>query len=86
LHLNGYKISNPTLLARIEHDELEQFLRGCGWRSVRKVWRERKDRRTGSSQLQKEMRGGPSVSAGRGRHQTMQCCCGSKDRGGERLL
>jgi xylulose-5-phosphate/fructose-6-phosphate phosphoketolase len=31
LHLNGYKISNPTLLARIAHDELEQFLRGCGW-------------------------------------------------------
>jgi xylulose-5-phosphate/fructose-6-phosphate phosphoketolase len=31
LHLNGYKISNPTILARIEHEELEQFLRGCGW-------------------------------------------------------
>ncbi len=31
LHLNGYKISNPTLLARIDHDELEQFFRGCGW-------------------------------------------------------
>ena len=31
LHLNGYKISNPTVLARIEHDELEQFFRGCGW-------------------------------------------------------
>ena len=31
LHLNGYKISNPTVLARIPHDELEQFLRGCGW-------------------------------------------------------
>ncbi|MEB0059925.1 phosphoketolase family protein [Variovorax sp. LG9.2] len=31
LHLNGYKISNPTLLARVGHDELEQFLRGCGW-------------------------------------------------------
>ena len=31
LHLNGYKISNPTLLARIEHVELEQFLQGCGW-------------------------------------------------------
>ena len=31
LHLNGYKISNPTILARIEHDELEQFIRGCGW-------------------------------------------------------
>ncbi|WP_242605278.1 phosphoketolase family protein [Fluoribacter gormanii] len=31
LHLNGYKISNPTVLARITHQELEQFLRGCGW-------------------------------------------------------
>lgn len=31
LHLNGYKISNPTLLARIDHEELEQFLHGCGW-------------------------------------------------------
>jgi xylulose-5-phosphate/fructose-6-phosphate phosphoketolase len=31
LHLNGYKISNPTVLARIEHEELEQFVRGCGW-------------------------------------------------------
>ena len=31
LHLNGYKISNPTVLARIPHDELEQYLRGCGW-------------------------------------------------------
>jgi xylulose-5-phosphate/fructose-6-phosphate phosphoketolase len=31
LHLNGFKISNPTVLARIEHDELDQFFRGCGW-------------------------------------------------------
>ena len=31
LHLNGFKINNPTVLARIEHEELEQFLRGCGW-------------------------------------------------------
>jgi xylulose-5-phosphate/fructose-6-phosphate phosphoketolase len=31
LHLNGYKISNPTILARIEDDELEQFFNGCGW-------------------------------------------------------
>lgn len=31
LHLNGYKIANPTVLARITHEELEQFLRGCGW-------------------------------------------------------
>src|SRR6202167_4199369 len=31
LHLNGLKISNPTVLARVEHEELEQFFRGCGW-------------------------------------------------------
>ncbi len=31
LHLNGYKISNPTVLARIPREELEQLLRGCGW-------------------------------------------------------
>jgi xylulose-5-phosphate/fructose-6-phosphate phosphoketolase len=31
LHLNGYKISNPTLLARISRGELEQLLRGYGW-------------------------------------------------------
>jgi len=31
LHLNGYKINNPTILARIDHEELEQFLCGCGW-------------------------------------------------------
>jgi xylulose-5-phosphate/fructose-6-phosphate phosphoketolase len=31
LHLNGYKIANPTVLARISREELDQFLRGCGW-------------------------------------------------------
>ena len=31
LHLNGFKISNPTILSRIEHQELEQFFQGCGW-------------------------------------------------------
>jgi len=31
LHLNGYKINNPTLLARISHLELEQLMRGYGW-------------------------------------------------------
>ncbi len=31
LHLNGYKISNPTLLARITREELDQLLRGYGW-------------------------------------------------------
>jgi len=27
LHLNGYKINNPTLLARISHEELESLFR-----------------------------------------------------------
>ena len=31
LHLNGYKINNPTLLARISHDELDNLFRGYGW-------------------------------------------------------
>ena len=31
LHLNGYKINNPTLLARISHKELESLFRGYGW-------------------------------------------------------
>ncbi len=31
LHLNGYKIANPAVLARIDREELDQFLRGCGW-------------------------------------------------------
>ncbi len=31
LSLNGYKIDNPTLLARISTDELTSLLRGCGW-------------------------------------------------------
>src|SRR6188472_1027506 len=32
LHLNGYKIANPTVLARIPHDELAQLMRGYGWK------------------------------------------------------
>jgi xylulose-5-phosphate/fructose-6-phosphate phosphoketolase len=31
LHLNGYKINNPTLLARIPHEELADLMRGYGW-------------------------------------------------------
>ncbi|MGE3833941.1 MAG: phosphoketolase [Acidimicrobiia bacterium] len=31
LHLNGYKIANPALLARIGDDDLEALLRGSGW-------------------------------------------------------
>ncbi len=32
LHLNGYKINNPTVLARVGRRELKSFLEGCGWR------------------------------------------------------
>ena len=31
LHLNGYKIANPTVLSRISHEELEALLKGYGW-------------------------------------------------------
>jgi xylulose-5-phosphate/fructose-6-phosphate phosphoketolase len=31
LHLNGYKIANPTILARISREELRQLLYGYGW-------------------------------------------------------
>jgi xylulose-5-phosphate/fructose-6-phosphate phosphoketolase len=34
LHLNGYKIANPTILARISREELEQLLSGYGWRPL----------------------------------------------------
>ena len=32
LHLNGYKIANPTVLSRISHEELEDLLKGYGWK------------------------------------------------------
>ena len=32
LHLNGYKIANPTVFARITHDEVKKFFEGCGWK------------------------------------------------------
>ncbi len=31
LHLNGYKIANPTILARIPEEELVKYFEGCGW-------------------------------------------------------
>ena len=31
LHLNGYKIANPTVLARISSEELDSLFRGYGW-------------------------------------------------------
>lgn len=32
LHLNGYKIANPTVLSRIGDDALAKLLEGCGWK------------------------------------------------------
>jgi xylulose-5-phosphate/fructose-6-phosphate phosphoketolase len=34
LHLNGYKIANPTVLARISEDELVSLFEGYGWRPL----------------------------------------------------
>ncbi|MEE0346190.1 MAG: hypothetical protein UDM07_07135, partial [Adlercreutzia sp.] len=31
LHLNGFKIANPTIFSRMSHEEIECFFRGCGW-------------------------------------------------------
>ena len=31
LHLNGYKIANPTIFARISEEEQIKFFEGCGW-------------------------------------------------------
>ena len=31
LHLNGFKIANPTIFSRMSHEEVESFFRGCGW-------------------------------------------------------
>jgi xylulose-5-phosphate/fructose-6-phosphate phosphoketolase len=34
LHLNGFKIANPTILSRIPHEELDMYLRGAGWEPI----------------------------------------------------
>ncbi len=31
LHLNGFKIANPTIFSRMSHEETEMFFKGCGW-------------------------------------------------------
>jgi xylulose-5-phosphate/fructose-6-phosphate phosphoketolase len=33
LHLNGYKIANPTIMGRMSDDELTKFFTGCGWKA-----------------------------------------------------
>ena len=70
LHLNGYKISNPTVLARIEHDELEQFFRGCGWTPVfRRGRRSGDNARTHGHRPGAGHRGYPAVPDYRAGHQ-----------------
>ena len=32
LHLNGYKIANPTIFSRISGEEVRKFFEGCGWK------------------------------------------------------
>lgn len=32
LHLNGYKIANPTVFSRISREEVKKFFEGCGWK------------------------------------------------------
>jgi len=34
LHLNGYKIANPTILARISEEELLMYFKGMGWNPI----------------------------------------------------
>lgn len=34
LHLNGYKISNPTIFSRISKEEVASFFHGCGWQPI----------------------------------------------------
>ena len=34
LHLNGYKISNPTILSRISEEELVNYFSGMGWEPI----------------------------------------------------
>jgi len=31
MHLNGFKIANPTVFARMSREEAEMFFKGCGW-------------------------------------------------------
>ena len=77
LHLNGYKIANPTVLARIPREELEQLLRGYGWtpllrrgprarRRCTRRWRRRSTRscrRSGASSTRRAAQGARSAAA-----------------------
>ncbi|HEX7448723.1 MAG TPA: phosphoketolase family protein [Pirellulales bacterium] len=76
LHLNGYKIANPTILARISREELESLLRGYGYRpyfvegddppTMHQLMAETLDRVIGEiRQIQTEARQSPSGGSAR---------------------
>ena len=65
LHLNGYKIANPTVLARIPEHELDALLEGYGWRPITVTVRIRRRARRGRAPA---VRGGPRRGARRHRH------------------
>ncbi|EUA35573.1 XFP N-terminal domain protein [Mycobacterium xenopi 3993] len=75
LHLNGYKIANPTVLARLPHTELESLLRGYGYRPITVAgtsrptstnnWQPRSTRRSTRSRISSA--GHAAVTAPRGR-------------------
>ncbi|HEX5443383.1 MAG TPA: phosphoketolase family protein [Pirellulales bacterium] len=76
LHLNGYKIANPTILARIGREELESLLRGYGYRpyfvegddppTMHQLMAETLDRVIGEiRQIQADARQSPSGGAGK---------------------
>ena len=79
LHLNGYKIANPTVLARISHEELEQLMRGYGYtpwfvegddparmhQTMAATHRRGGRRRSGASRRPRDEPGGPNARVGR---------------------
>ena len=56
LHLNGYKIANPTVLARIPESELAALFEGYGWRPDRRLGRLRRAGRGGAPALRRRAR------------------------------
>ena len=79
LHLNGYKIANPTVLARISHEELEQLMRGYGYtpwfvegddparmhQTMAATHRRGRRRKSGASRRLRDEPDGPNARVGR---------------------
>ena len=64
-HLNGYKIANPTMLARIRHEELEALLHGYGYTAVfRRGRRSARDAPADGRDAGRRDRGDPRIQQG----------------------